>query len=424
MTERLSHTYTSLHQGVGFQYVNLGDIQPVTGVSLPCKVLLNHLRLTRMYNRVGGMASRSMLPNLAWQGSWWPLDSKSQSTLPHLEASVKAARAQTHCTYHCLHSQDGQHPACDPREPVPDKVTFTMTATENQLLPCWPAKMTAHFISTSNAVRAPLEPQVHEHLSNAGVNLSAPAFWGREWRLMCIHPIHLRWILEAMQRCCPTGDRTLLCGSQCNFREGVLSRENRTQMRMCSRCTIHVGPQRLLYKTMWKISPIIFTLCARFCCCCSVTESCPILCDPMDCTTQTGRLQSMGSRRVGHDSDFTFIFPFHALEKEMATHSSVLVWRIPGTEAPGGLPFVGSHRVRHDWSDLAVAAATVGFPVLHDLPEFAQTHVHWVSNAIQPSHALPSPSLPVLNLSQHQGLFQWVSCSHQVAKILELQLQY
>jgi len=65
----------------------------------------------------------------------------------------------------------------------------------------------------------------------------------------------------------------------------------------------------------------------------------------------------MGSRRVRHLlSDFTFTFHFHALEKEMATHSSVLAWRIPGTAEPGGLPSVGSHRVGHGWSDLAVAA--------------------------------------------------------------------
>ena len=57
-------------------------------------------------------------------------------------------------------------------------------------------------------------------------------------------------------------------------------------------------------------------------------------------------------------SDFTFTFHFHGLEKEMATHSSVLAWRIPGTGEPGGLPSMGSHRVEHDWSDLAAAAAT------------------------------------------------------------------
>ena len=56
-------------------------------------------------------------------------------------------------------------------------------------------------------------------------------------------------------------------------------------------------------------------------------------------------------------SDFTFTFHFHALEKEMATHSSVLAWRILGTGEPGGLPSMGSHRVGHDWSNLAAAAA-------------------------------------------------------------------
>ena len=62
-------------------------------------------------------------------------------------------------------------------------------------------------------------------------------------------------------------------------------------------------------------------------------------------------------------SDFTFTFHFHELEKEMATHSSVLAWRIPGTGEPGGLPSMGSHRVRHDWSDLAAAAAYNSMPL-------------------------------------------------------------
>ena len=61
--------------------------------------------------------------------------------------------------------------------------------------------------------------------------------------------------------------------------------------------------------------------------------------------------------------------------------------------------------------------STPGLPVHHQLPESTQTHVHWVSDAIQPSHPLSSPSPPALNLSQHQGLFQWVSSSHQVDKI-------
>ena len=65
-----------------------------------------------------------------------------------------------------------------------------------------------------------------------------------------------------------------------------------------------------------------------------------------------------------------------------------------------------------------------GLPVHHQLPEFTQTHVHWVGDVIQPSHPLLSSSPPAFNLSQHQGLFRWVSFSHQVAKVLEFQLQH
>ena len=82
---------------------------------------------------------------------------------------------------------------------------------------------------------------------------------------------------------------------------------------------------------------------------------------------EPGGLQSMGSRL----SDFTFTFHFHALEKEMATHSSVLAWRIPGTAEPGGLPSMGLHRVRHNRSNLAAAAAE----------RLIQTHTYiWVKN--------------------------------------------
>ena len=72
-------------------------------------------------------------------------------------------------------------------------------------------------------------------------------------------------------------------------------------------------------------------------------------------------------------NDFTFTFHFHVLEKEMATHFSVLAWRIPGTGEPGGLPSVGSHRVRHDWSNLAAAAAVVNFM----LYEFLFNRLYW-----------------------------------------------
>ena len=68
--------------------------------------------------------------------------------------------------------------------------------------------------------------------------------------------------------------------------------------------------------------------------------------------------------------------------------------------------------------------STLGFPVLHCLPEFAQIHVHWVGDATRPSHSLPPSSPPTFSLSQYQGLLQWVGSSHQVAKVLELQLHH
>ena len=100
-----------------------------------------------------------------------------------------------------------------------------------------------------------------------------------------------------------------------------------------------------------------------------IAQSCPTLSNPMDCSPpgssvhrifqysclenpMDGRAWKAAVHGVAKSwarlSDFTFTFHFHALEKEMATHSSVLVWRIPGTEEPSGLPSVGSHRVGHD----------------------------------------------------------------------------
>ena len=88
-------------------------------------------------------------------------------------------------------------------------------------------------------------------------------------------------------------------------------------------------------------------------------------------------------------SDFPFTFPFHALEKEMATHSSVLAWRIPGTGEPGGLPSMGSHRVGHNWSDLAAAAAPLSIPTP---PLDSWNHMHAVhAKSLQSSPTLCNP---------------------------------
>ena len=80
------------------------------------------------------------------------------------------------------------------------------------------------------------------------------------------------------------------------------------------------------------------------------------------------------------------------------------------------------------WSYLTLCdpmnCITPGLPVHHQLPEFTQTHVHRVGDAIQPSHPLSSPSPPAPNPSQHQGLFQWVNSSHEVTKVLEFQPQH
>ena len=91
------------------------------------------------------------------------------------------------------------------------------------------------------------------------------------------------------------------------------------------------------------------------------------------------------------------------LEKEMATHSGILAWEIPWTEEPGGLQSVLLCSVTKSCNPMDCSPP--GFPIPHCLPEFAQTRVHWVSDAIQPSYPLSPSSLSTLNLSQHQGLF-------------------
>ena len=156
-------------------------------------------------------------------------------------------------------------------------------------------------------------------------------------------------------------------------------------------------------------------------------------------------------------------------------HSSTLALKIRRTEEPGGLQSLELQRVRYNWvyrqavfkmiftlivyqkpkentfwremtavktldnfviSQFSsfpqscpnicdsMGCNTPGFPVHHQLPWIAQTHVHWVSDAIQPSHPLLYPSPPAFNLSLRQGLFQWINSLHQVANVLKLQLQH
>ena len=93
--------------------------------------------------------------------------------------------------------------------------------------------------------------------------------------------------------------------------------------------------------------------------------------------------------------DFTFTFHFHALEKEMATHSSILAWRIPGTEEPGGLQSMGSHRVGHDWCDLAAAAAAVLYGS-NSIVSFMDNS--WPYHVIPKKHKLQNIALSVVSI--------------------------
>ena len=98
------------------------------------------------------------------------------------------------------------------------------------------------------------------------------------------------------------------------------------------------------------------------------------------------------------------------LEKEMATHSTILAWEIPRTKDSGGLQSSSVHLSSVTQSYLTLCdsmnCSMPGLPIHHHLPEFSQTHVHRVRDAIQPSHPLSSPSPPAPNPSQHQSLFQ------------------
>ena len=113
-------------------------------------------------------------------------------------------------------------------------------------------------------------------------------------------------------------------------------------------------------------------------------------------------------------SNFTFTFHFHALEKEMATHSSVLAWRIPGTGEPGGLPSMGWHRVRHDWSDLTAAAAAGGL-VVKNLPAMQEMRVQSLGQGRSPGEGNWNPlQYSCLENSMDRGV--WWTTVYEVTK--------
>ena len=109
----------------------------------------------------------------------------------------------------------------------------------------------------------------------------------------------------------------------------------------------------------------------------------------------------------------------------LCSQNQILFWKDPNVLL-GSFSSCHSVHVTHSCPTLChpMDCSTPGLPVYHQPPELAQTYLHWVGGDIQPSHPLSSPSPPAFSLSQHQGLFKWVCSSHQVAKLLKLQLQH
>jgi len=136
---------------------------------------------------------------------------------------------------------------------------------------------------------------------------------------------------------------------------------------------------------------------------------------------EPGVLQSMGSQRVGHNwtTELNWTESYIFSDTKIGTNS--LSWAY-SVFSVAHLMFSSAIQSCPTLCD-PMNCSMPGLPVHHQLPESTQTHVYWVGDAIQLSYPLSSPSPPVLNLSQHQCLFKWVSSSHQVAKVLEFQLQ-
>ena len=174
------------------------------------------------------------------------------------------------------------------------------------------------------------------------------------------------------------------------------------------------------YSTFSRIT--LQFICSVLCVCLWVAQLCLTLCDLRYCTLPRNSL----NKNTGVDSHSLLqgIMSTQGLNLGLPHCRKIILW----SESQGKLLYRFSQfsSVAQSCPSLCdpMNRSTPGLPVHHQLLEFTQTHVHWIGDAVQPSHPLSSPSPPAPSPSQHQGLFQWVSCSQEVAKVLEFQLQH
>ena len=160
------------------------------------------------------------------------------------------------------------------------------------------------------------------------------------------------------------------------------------------------------------------------CVCVLSTKSCLTLCDPMNCSPPGSSVHGISKARILEWVAIPFSRGsfWHRDWTQVSCIAGRFFTNWANREAQSVL-LLFSHSVVSDSCD-PMDCSTPGFPVLLCLLGIAQTHAYWIYDAIQPFHPLLPPSPPALSLSQHQGLFQWVGSSHQVAKLLELLFQY
>ena len=159
----------------------------------------------------------------------------------------------------------------------------------------------------------------------------------------------------------------------------------------------------------------------KYCCSCSVTKSCLTLCNPIECTRSgfpvLHYLPEFAQTQWCHLTISSSVISSCPQSFSASGSFQMNQFFASGGQSIGTTASVQFSSVTQSSPTLCdpMYGSTPGLPVHHQHLESTQIHVHWVSDAIQPSHPLLSPSPPALNLSQHQGLFKWVSSSHQVS---------